>query len=148
MSRKKHCPVPHAVQLLSVLLILGWAHAGGAATGFKQSFEQQVKPLLNRHCVRCHNPEKQKSGVRVDHLDANLEDRQLRVWEAMGKQIRSKSMPPEDEPQPIDIERERMAAWIQQALEIARSRPSPMNGNIRRLTVSQYRNTLRELLLL
>ena len=141
-------PVPHGVQRLLLVLILGRAHAAGAATELDQSFAQHIKPLLNRHCVRCHNPEKQKSGVRVDHLDASLEDPQLRLWEAMGKQIRSKSMPPEDEPQPTDIERERMAEWIQQALEIARSRPTPKNGSVRRLTVSQYRNTLRELLLI
>ncbi len=146
MSRKKLDPVSLAVQNLLFLLILGWANAVGTATELDQSFAQEMKPLLNRHCVRCHNPEKQKSGVRVDQLDASLEDRQLRVWEAMGKQIRSKTMPPEDEPQPTDIERTRMAEWIQKALEIARSRPTPKNGSVRRLTVSQYRNTLRELL--
>ena len=33
-------------------------------------------------------------------------------------------------------------------MELARSRPTPKNGSVRRLTVAQYRNTLRELLLL
>ena len=33
-------------------------------------------------------------------------------------------------------------------METARSRPTPKNGGARRLTVAQYRNTLRELLLL
>ena len=57
-------------------------------------------------------------------------------------------MPPEDEPQPTVAERRQMNEWVTQALEVARSRPTPKNGGARRLTVAQYRNTLRELLLL
>lgn len=89
-----------------------------------------------------------KSGIRVDHLNASLEDPQLRLWEAIEKQIHDKTMPPEEEPPPTDLERARVAGWIREALEIARSRPPPKNGSVRRLTVAQYRNTLRELLLL
>ena len=57
-------------------------------------------------------------------------------------------MPPEDEPQPTAAERKQIDEWIARALEAARSRPTPKNGGARRLTVAQYRNTLRELLLL
>lgn len=140
--------VPHLVQLLVLLFMLGRAGAAVDPTALESSFEQHVKPFLNRNCVRCHNQEKMKSGVRVDHLDASLEDSQIRLWEVIEKQINDKVMPPEEEPQPTDSERERMAEWIQGALEIARSRPTPKNGSVRRLTVAQYRNTLRELLLL
>ncbi|MEO8453177.1 MAG: DUF1587 domain-containing protein, partial [Gemmatimonadota bacterium] len=51
-------------------------------------------------------------------------------------------------PQPTPAERERVVAWIDQALEAARMRPAPKNGLVRRLTVPQYGNTLRELLLI
>ena len=57
-------------------------------------------------------------------------------------------MPPKGLPQPTTAERQQMVEWITQALEVARLRPAPKNGLVRRLTVSQYRNTLRELLLL
>ena len=39
-----------------------------------------------------------------------------------------------------------MVRWINDALHEARSRKKPVNGSVRRLTVQQYRNTLRELL--
>lgn len=113
-----------------------------------KSFEQHVKPLLQRHCERCHNAEKLSSGIRVDHLDAQLEERHLKLWEGIRKQIVGRAMPPEDELQPTAMERERVLEWIQQGLDLARSRPVPKNGSVRRLTVAQYRNTLRELLLL
>ena len=55
-------------------------------------------------------------------------------------------MPPKGLPQPASAERDRIVTWISQALEVARLRPSPKNGAVRRLTVAQYRNTLKELL--
>jgi hypothetical protein len=57
-------------------------------------------------------------------------------------------MPPKGQPQPTSAERQQVVEWITRALDVARSRPTPKNGLVRRLTVSQYRNTLRELLLL
>ncbi len=112
------------------------------------SFEQQVKPFLKQNCVRCHNENTAMSGVRVDQLNAALEDRHLKLWEHMGKKIGDGTMPPKGQPQPAPADRQRVAEWITSALDVARSRPSPKNGLVRRLTVSQYRNTLRELLLL
>ena len=29
-------------------------------------FNQEVRPILNKHCVRCHGPEKQSADVRLD----------------------------------------------------------------------------------
>ena len=75
-----------------------------------------MKPFLKRYCERCHNVEKRTSGVRVDHLDPMLEDRHLKMWEGVRKQISSEAMPPEDEPEPTAVERGRMNEWITQAL--------------------------------
>lgn len=111
-------------------------------------FAQTVKPFLEKHCLRCHQADKATSGVRVDHLVATLDDRQMRLWEAIRKQVIAEAMPPEDEPQPTVDERRRVADWIEQAVNAARSRPLPKNGGVRRLTAAQYRNTLRELLLI
>ena len=55
-------------------------------------------------------------------------------------------MPPEDEPQLSVEEREVMDSWIAEALAVARTRVRDKNGTVRRLTVSQYRNTLRDLI--
>ncbi len=88
------------------------------------------------------------SGIRLGQLDAALEDRHIRLWEAVRRRIGDGTMPPKGAPQPADAERQRVVEWITQGLHVARSRPTPKNGIVRRLTVSQYRNTLRELLLL
>ena len=138
-------------RILAAVAPLLLAHAANAADGqtpLEKSFDLHVKPFLKRYCVRCHNAEKMKSGIRVDHLDAALKDHQLRLWEDLRRQISDATMPPEVAAQPTDDRRKGMVEWINQALEAARSRPMPKNGGVRRLTVAQYRNTLRELLLL
>lgn len=119
-----------------------------AGTGLAPAFEQHVRPFLKQNCVRCHNENNPLSGVRVDHLDALLEDRHLKLWEHVQRRISDQSMPPKGQPQPSLADRQQTVAWIAKALDMARSRPTPKNGVTRRLTVAQYRNTLRELLLL
>ena len=114
----------------------------GAQVELDSSFEHVVKPFFAKNCMTCHNSDLGTAGVRVDTLDASMEDRQLHVWEAIRNRVRGGTMPPKGLPQPAAEEREQVVAWITQALEIARLRPDPKNGVVRRLTVAQYRNTL------
>ena len=90
----------------------------------KISFEEQVSAIFKNRCNGCHNADKQTSGVRLDHLDAALEDRHLKLWGEIGKQLKNGAMPPEDATQPTAEERKRAAEWVAQALAAARSRPS------------------------
>ncbi|HEY2250831.1 MAG TPA: DUF1592 domain-containing protein, partial [Planctomycetaceae bacterium] len=43
-------------------------------------------------------------------------------------------------------QRKTLDEWITRSIDAARSRPTPKNGSVRRLTVAQYRNTIRDLL--
>ena len=38
----------------------------GVTAAAAPDFEREVRPLLSAHCVKCHGPEKQKGGYRVD----------------------------------------------------------------------------------
>src|SRR3954468_23022049 len=31
-----------------------------------EHFESKVRPILLQHCIKCHGPEKQKGGLRLD----------------------------------------------------------------------------------
>jgi len=113
------------------------------------SFEEFAKPFLKQNCLRCHEGDNRMGGVRVDQLDAKFDDQQIATWEAVRERIDAGTMPPKSaKPQPSDADRERMTKWIDDALAAARTRRVSRNGLIRRLTVAQYRNTLRELLML
>ena len=111
-----------------------------------QSFRSAVQPLLKTYCVRCHNADEMNSGIRVDQLNGELDDRHIRLWEGIRKQISKQMMPPEDERQPSQHERKTILDWIDRGLTHAKSRVRPKHGTVRRLTVSQYRNTLQDLL--
>ena len=71
------------------------------AQTIEPSFEQFVKPFLKQNCQQCHNAETSMSGIRVDQLDATLEDSHIRVWEGIRKRVGEGSMPPKDMPQPV-----------------------------------------------
>src|SRR5205085_9224807 len=47
----------------AVALLAGWLLAGPAAAA---DFTTDVRPVLAKHCVGCHGPEKQKGGLRLD----------------------------------------------------------------------------------
>jgi hypothetical protein len=112
----------------------------------QKRFQSDIRPLLSKYCLRCHNAEEMKSGIRVDQLDGAMEGRQAFLWKDIRGQVFDETMPPEDEPQPTDDERRLITGWTDEALATARARKPDKNGSVRRLTVSQYRNTLRDLL--
>ncbi len=130
--------------LYSLFMILLSGSSLEAAEG--TTFNESIQPLIQKYCQRCHNVDKMTSGIRVDQLDGSLEDRHLFLWKDILKQIKDEAMPPEDEPQPTTEERKLLVDWVRQALVTARSRNAAKNGSVRRLTVAQYRNTLRDLL--
>ena len=117
-----------------------------AEAAIQQQFKEQIQPLLNEYCLRCHSVDEMKSGIRVDQLDGALAERNLRLWEGVREQIADEVMPPEDEPQPSQEQRRLLIDWIDEALGVARARDREKNGSVRRLSVAQYRNTLQDLL--
>ncbi len=136
---------------LFLLIAAAWTSYSGQSptptpATLDPNFDQYVKPFLQKNCAACHNADNMTAGVRVDHLDAGLDDKHLRIWEGIRHRVKDGTMPPKGLPQPSATDRDRIVQWIGQALETARLRPSPKNGSARRLTVAQYRNTLRDLL--
>jgi hypothetical protein len=140
-----------AVALLVCIGVVFTARYSPAETpeaALQAPFKEQVQPFFKQYCMSCHNSETATAGVRVDQLDATMADPQIRFWEAIQHRVSNGSMPPKGLPQPSAAERQHVVEWIGRGVEMARSRPGPKNGLVRRLTIAQYRNTLRELLLL
>lgn len=123
------------------------ADAGAAADlAQQQQFTRDIQPLLQTHCLRCHNAEKITSGVRVDQIAGIPEDRHLALLNDIRHQVVDQLMPPADEAQMTVEQRKQLADWIDLALRAAKTRTAGKHGSARRLTVAQYRNTLRDLL--
>lgn len=108
--------------------------------------QQNVHPFLKTYCYECHNVDHREAGIRLDHLDSLYEDATIKLWEAVDHLVDVGEMPPQEAVQPESKERARFLAALRAGVNWARLREVPRHGNIRRLTVSQYANTLRDLL--
>src|SRR3954470_13251124 len=52
----------------ALLLALGLT----AAAAPPPDFDRDVKPILEQHCFKCHGPDKQKAGLRLDQKPSVL----------------------------------------------------------------------------
>jgi cytochrome c553 len=57
---------------IAVVASLRAAEPMPAAGSGSALFEERVQPILRDHCIRCHGPEKQESGLRLDSLSSML----------------------------------------------------------------------------
>ena len=130
---------------LPSLLLLAISSLQAQAADEKE-YQDKIKPLMEKYCTSCHGPEKMKSGIRVDLLTSVFEDRHLKLWQEIRKEIAEEEMPPEKKPQPSASERQALIAFIDGGIKKALERDKFRNGQIRRLTRLEYSNTLRDLL--
>ena len=59
------------------------AQTNASASTLAPEFDEIVKPFFQKNCNSCHKSEQSVAGVRVDQLDAKLDDRQIHLWEAI-----------------------------------------------------------------
>jgi len=141
--RWRHLRSAWALALLSLATV---AVTARYLTAQSPAPDPDFRGFLKANCLACHNADNSTAGVRVDNLDERFGDDTVNRWEAIHHRIAAGTMPPKGTPQPSPQERDAMLDWIAKNLDVAKLRPAPKNGNIRRLTVAQYRNTIRELL--
>lgn len=61
--------VCHHARIVTLLLVLSALSGSVRADERADYFETHVRPLLIQHCVECHGPKKQESGLRLDSRD-------------------------------------------------------------------------------
>ncbi len=124
--------------------------AADAPAGTPQAgFATVVKPFLAENCYGCHGNDKHKKDLNfeaIESVDSLTTDGDR--WDDVVEKLRHKDMPPEDEPQPVEAERQAVATWI--ARELVRidkaTPPDPGRITARRLNRTEYNNTIRDLL--
>ena len=112
---------------------------------FAGSFEDEVLPLLERSCLKCHGGEKTKGQVDFSEIltESDAGDH-LDLWETVVEVVELGEMPPEEEKPLFPAERKKIRDWreafIRLPVETTLSEFRP-----RRLSANEYRNTLRSL---
>jgi mono/diheme cytochrome c family protein len=115
-----------------------------------RGFEKTVKPFLAQNCYPCHgNKGEPKNGLNLQsfrNAESLIEDRNH--WEDVIGMLRRSEMPPMEEEQPEEADRQAVAAWLEG--ELARiDRVTPADAGrvtARRLNRTEYNNTIRDLL--
>ena len=112
-------------------------------------FERTVKPFLAEHCVSCHGNQKHKKDLNFEtptSVKTLIDDRDR--WDEVVLKLRNREMPPDDEPQPAEHQRQAVAGWLER--ELARidkaTPPDPGRVTARRLNRAEYNNTVKDLL--
>ena len=133
------------------ILVLVWSLVFPPATAFaaegpgNKTFDEHIRPFLERHCLTCHKGEKAKGDLRLDQLTPGFTDKaNADRWQAVLKQVQQKEMPPKGKPRPSDHEIQVLSNWISTAAANARA----AEGRVvyRRLNRIEFENTLRDLL--
>jgi len=108
-------------------------------------FEKEVRPILERSCVKCHGGEKVKGEVDFSKILTEADvDTQFELWETVAEVIEAGEMPPEDEPQLSEADKRIILGWYKKRLGApVESRPGVFRP--RRLSAREYRNTLHSL---
>ncbi len=123
--------------------------AGPAPVRSSASFDTVVKPFLAQNCFSCHGNKKQENDLNLQSFDtrASLIAHREQWDEVVGK-LRRSEMPPLEEEQPPEEQRQAVAAWLARELERidASTPPDPGRVTARRLNRTEYNNTIKELL--
>lgn len=118
------------------------------AEAAKLNFEKHIVPLLKDACFECHSGDSSSGDLDLGRL---VKTKPLVVnrsyWVNVIQQLKVRSMPPAEEPQPTEADRRKMAAWLTDAIdnfdyETVRQ---PGYEPARRLTHDEYNNTVRDL---
>ena len=108
-------------------------------------FHRDVKPLLGKYCIKCHSGKVANGEVDFSAIDTTDDvDAAFETWEMVVRHLKAGTMPPEDERQPADDERDRVFLWHEDFVDHIEARPAVFKP--RRLSVTEYRNTLRSVL--
>lgn len=108
-------------------------------------FESDVKPLLVKYCVKCHSGDQPKAKLDFSEFVTSQDAAaQPDVWETAIELLDAGDMPPEKAAQPTVAERSTVKTWYEDRL-IPSIEPRPGEFKPRRLSATEYRNTLRSL---
>lgn len=120
-----------------------------SAITLQQRMDRQIKPLLVKHCYSCHANGKHKGDLTLDPYTSLASVQLARdKWLHISETLKQKLMPPEEKPQPTQVEFDTLIGWVNDALNFCDcSGPrDPGRVAIHRLNRTEYNNTIRDLL--
>src|SRR5262245_14804075 len=108
------------------------------------------KTFVTRYCVSCHNDRAKRGGLSLEAALAQDVGMSPEVWEKVVRKVRARQMPPIGLPRPDEATYNAEVALLETSLDrAAAAAPNPgRTATLRRLTRTEYRNAVRDLLAL
>ena len=132
------------ITLIAALLLTSSLGSAGAACG-----AEPFEAFLEKHCVRCHGPQREEGDVRIDRLSRDFKAGvDSHHWAEVLENVNSGDMPPETEPRPTQAEIAAFVTSLDFLVKDGRSarmaaRPAVAHY---RLSRKEYQNTVYDLL--
>ena len=150
--RRRGSTVPRA--LLAGVCLAGAITTGGAARqagpAAGPAAAEEIRGLLDRYCVTCHNDRLRTAGLSLAAADPTHPGLDPKLWEKVVAKLRAGSMPPPGRPRPAAAVSDTVAAQLETALDAAwAASPRPGRGSpVHRRNRTEYANAIRDLLAL
>ena len=119
-----------------------------AAQSGTTSAATPARELISTYCVTCHNDRVKAANLTLDHADTEQVFNSAETWEKVIVKLRSRSMPPPGARRPDNATYDRVANWLETALDRDASvhlNPGRPAG-LHRLNRTEYSNAVRDLL--
>jgi hypothetical protein len=144
---------PLVVASCLALVSAGSSHLRAAGGQPETPHASPDRAVLDRYCVSCHNQRSRIPEGRpllLDTLDPADAGAHADVWEKVVRKLRTGAMPPAGLPRPSPEVSERLATSLETVLDrAAAAKPDPGRvPAVRRLTRTEYRRAVRDLLAL
>jgi len=147
-SNKVICAVSKTHVAVVCSFAMGLAYGSPQAPSATPSSEQ-LRGVIDRYCVTCHNDLTRTSGLTLENLDLSRASERADIWEKVVKKLRVGMMPPRNAPQPDAATRGTLVSFLETTLDrAAAAQPNPGRPLVHRLNRAEYANAIRDLLAL
>jgi len=114
-------------------------------------FMTDIRPIILKKCAQCHGPDEKAGKINFTNIaDDKSAALQRKLWRKAMAQIEAGSMPPEEAKELNKEEKQHLLSWMKRTVELvdcndqANRDPGPIV--IRRLSLSEYNRTIRDLM--
>ncbi len=118
MTQRTLIPVLLAVIAASAPVSRAAGDRGNPASTPTEPFRvgEKVLPLLDRHCLSCHDAAERKGDVQLDNLESLALEARLDLLNRVQEQLFTGEMPPKKKKQPAEDERDLLMQWTAEYL--------------------------------